>query len=1054
MSREVNVISRLEDFNASAKKADRQFFRNRCPNHPTDPSTRPHLISIPGSLIRLVHPVRAAHSPAHWPLAVRPSRCKPNPEPRWSTLGSVLTNVHLLRAIVTSLRYSNPPLHQLAPPPQGMPQGLPPGVAQGMIPRPPQGMPMGSPQGMNYPQSGSSAPPQLGAPRPTPGAPTAYPQRPADPMTQQQGVNMLATQMTSMALAPQATTERSGSKHRHRYANDPSLAPTAADIPPPTYGNVRPTGPTPSAPTSGSAVPAPTSGPGAPAKPRIDPNQAPSVVEVHAQDQQEFAAEPFYTMTRGMVPRANTDFYGIDNGKRKLTSKPKGNANPKFMRITTGNLPAYKDLADTLQLPLALVLQPMADLRPDEVGFAMMPVPEVDFGPDGPLRCTRCKGYINPSVTFVSGGAVISATSAVPDAYFCNLDMNGRRLDLETRPELKHGSVEFVATKEFSNRPPAPASVVFALDVAWGALQNGSFAVAIQSIRNLLYGPQGGLPPAVQFGIVTFDRNVHFYNLNASLDQAQMLVMADPNDPFVPLSEGFLVDPMASRHVIEPLLDALPAMFGNNRVSEAALGAALKCAQLALASTGGRIFAFQSSMPASGVGAVKPRDNTKAFGTPNERSLFVGTEPFYEKLGEECVSTGVSVDLFVAANTYVDVATVGTVTSLTGGATFLYPGFNAQKLGFTMREDVVKAARRNFGFNGVLRLRCSDGMLIDRHLGNFFMRNSSDVELAQLDSEKTVTVLLQHEGGRLDEKLDVCFQAALLYTRPGGERRIRVHNLSIPVTTLAGNVFKFADPDCLVNVLAKQAAMHALEDSTQAARDKLTERCVAILTAYRRNCAQGTSPGQLILPENLKLLPVFANAILKSKLLRSGMDVSLDVRVQQMRAWRSMPVTQSLPLLYPRLAAIHTMTPEVGKPDAYGRIVMPTFTRLAYPFLASEGAYLLENGHVMYLWLGRRADPALLSALFGVSSLELVDPAMAELPRLDNPFSQQVVQLIAELRQLRPHGMAFHLVRQQLDPSEVEFANLLTEDKNLGGQSYIDYLCVVHRQIQYEVSRA
>lgn len=61
-----------------------------------------------------------------------------------------------------------------------------------------------------------------------------------------------------------------------------------------------------------------------------------------------------------------------------------------------------------------------------------------------------------------------------------------------------------------------------------------------------------------------------------------MLVMADPKDPFVPLSEGFLVDPQESRHVIEYLLDSLPTMFGNNRVSEAALGAALKCAQLAL----------------------------------------------------------------------------------------------------------------------------------------------------------------------------------------------------------------------------------------------------------------------------------------------------------------------------------------------------------------------------------------------------------------------------------------------------------------------------------------
>lgn len=900
---------------------------------------------------------------------------------------------------------------------------------------------------MKYPPrpiSGSNPPQPMGVPQPRPGTPVAYPQRPSDPMAQQQGANMLAGQMSGMSIAPQATHERAAGKPRHRYANDPSLAPASGDMNPPNYGNVNQAAPMPAVPISGSsALPAPPAV-GAPVKPRIDPNQAPSVVDVHAQDQQEFALEPFYTMARGMVPRANTDFYGIDNG----------NANPKFMRVTTGNFPLSKDLANTLQLPLAIVLQPMADLRPDE-----MPLPEVDFGPDGPLRCTRCKGYINPAVTFVSGGRryicnLCRFENEVPESYFCNLDMNGRRLDLETRPELKFGSVEFVATKEFSNRPPAPASFVFAIDVSWCSIQNGTLVTVAQAIKTLLFGSEGGLPPAVQFGLITFDRNVHFYNLNASLDQAQMLVMADPKDPFVPLSEGFLVDPQESRHVIETLLDSLPAMFGNNRVSEGALGAALKCAQLALEPTGGRVFAFQTSMPASGVGAVKPRDNTKAFGTPSEKPLFVSTEPFYEKLGEECVTCGVSVDLFVAASTYVDIATVGTTASLTNGSTFLYPGFTSLKSGAKMQEDVLKAARRNFGFNCVLRLRCSDGVLVDHHIGNFFMRNSSDVELASIDSEKTVTIMLQHESGKLDEKLDVCFQAALLYTRPNGERRIRIHNLSVPVTTLAGSVFKFADLDCLVNVLAKQAVMHSLEDATLPARDKLTETCVAILTAYRRNCAQGTSPGQLILPENLKLLPVFANSVLKSKILRSGMDISLDMRVQQMRAWRGMPVTQSLPLLYPRLAAIHTMTPEVGKPDTYGRIVMPTFTRLSYPFLESEGAYLLENGHVMYLWLGRKVDSALLSALFGVSSIEQVDPAMPELPNLENPFSQQLNLLISELRKMRPHGMSFNIVRQQLDPSEVEFANLLVEDKNLDNQSYIDYLCVVHRQIQTEVSRS
>lgn len=143
-------------------------------------------------------------------------------------------------------------------------------------------------------------------------------------MAQQQGPSMLAAQMNGMSLAPQATPEvpplqskltpQRAAKPRHRYANDPSLAPAAGEMNPPSYSNANPAH-MPGAPTSGpSALPSPPVV-GAPAKPRIDPNQAPSVVDVHAQDQREFALEPFYTMARSTVPRANTDFYGVDNGE-------------------------------------------------------------------------------------------------------------------------------------------------------------------------------------------------------------------------------------------------------------------------------------------------------------------------------------------------------------------------------------------------------------------------------------------------------------------------------------------------------------------------------------------------------------------------------------------------------------------------------------------------------------------------------------------------------------------------------------------------------------------
>ena len=41
--------------------------------------------------------------------------------------------------------------------------------------------------------------------------------------------------------------------------------------------------------------------------------------------------------------------------------------------------------------------------------------------------------------------------------------------------------------------------------------------------------------------------------------------------------------------------------------------------------------------------------------------------------------------------------------------------------------------------------------------------------------------------------------------------------------------------------------------------------------------------------------------------------------------------------------------------------------------LSPDGVFLLENGVELFLWVGRAASPAVVSALFGISTVEGVD---------------------------------------------------------------------------------
>lgn len=106
--------------------------------------------------------------------------------------------------------------------------------------------------------------------------------------------------------------------------------------------------------------------------------------------------------------------------------------------------------------------------------------------------------------------------------------MSGRRVDMDQRPELRYGSVEFAVPAEYnSSRTPAPLNYVFAIDVSAQAVKSGMVQAACNAIRHALYGPNASkFAAGNKIGLLTFDRSVHFYNM------AVMFVINDTNAVF------------------------------------------------------------------------------------------------------------------------------------------------------------------------------------------------------------------------------------------------------------------------------------------------------------------------------------------------------------------------------------------------------------------------------------------------------------------------------------------------------------------------------------------
>ncbi|KAJ1977592.1 COPII coat Sec23p-Sfb3p heterodimer component [Dimargaris xerosporica] len=982
-----------------------------------------------------------------------------------------------------------PPGHSPAQPSQpqapysGHPHARPAGASHprphlaAQRPYPPQPRPPGSMASL--PRPGPHAVPSAHPPQSMGGAPQPAPVSQGPAFTSP--MDNLGQQMTNMQLNPAASAAAPppsrNNRSRRVYAQE-SLSGTTAPPPGPSspgqphYGPGAPAYQQQPGPQPGQAPPnqpyatysqPPATSPGvAPGpmasgypphqpqgheqpKPRIDPDHIPSPVQVHERDQAQYNDSPYITSVKTNVPLAATQFRAVDEG----------NANPRFMRMTMYHLPQTEQLLKDSGLPLGMVVQPLAPLRYDE-----SPISVVNFGDKGPPRCSRCRTYVNPYVTFIDGGRkfvcnLCGFENEVPAEYFCNLDMNGRRLDWDARPELRCGSVEFEATQEFVTLNPVPLSYVFAIDVSWNSVQSGMLQQCAQAIRNIFYESSehgGGLHQGTRIAIITYDKTVHFYNLSPELEQPQMLVCPDIQNVFVPIHHGFLVDPQESRDVIEGLLDALPTMFTENRVTESAFGAVAQACQMALQKTGGKLMMFQTSLPSYGPGTLKARDDPKLYNGDKERTLFGPQDRFYPELAEKCVEGGLSISVYLFPHSYIDAATVSALSSLTGGDTYFYPNFSADRDGHRFGEDLKLDLTREHGFNGVLRVRCSDGLRVNEHFGNFFMRNNTDVELAGIDSDKAIGVTFRHEG-RLDERNDVYFQVALLYTTAAGARRIRVHNLALPVTGLIGNMFRNAEVDTSVNLLTKMAISDTLANNLKVVRDKLSDKCVEVLTSYRRHCAAGSSPGQLILPEAYKLLPLYILAMTKTTALRPIMT-SVDSRVASMRMMKGINVQQSASLFYPRIVPVHQLQPDHGQYDGQGHMKIPGLVRASYMRLEPQGAYLFENGQIMRLWLGKEVSSTFLQDALGVSQLSDIDEMATDLPALDTPLSQQVRAIVDHMQSQRTRYLQFRIVRQGMGQSDVDFAGLLVEDKTTDGQSYVDYLCDIHRRIQMDISKS
>ncbi|XP_072383445.1 protein transport protein Sec24A [Diabrotica undecimpunctata] len=714
------------------------------------------------------------------------------------------------------------------------------------------------------------------------------------------------------------------------------------------------------------------------------------------------------------------------------------NCSPDVFRCTMTKIPENNSLLQKSRLPLGVLIHPFRDL-------SHLPVIQCSVI----VRCRACRTYINPFVLFVDNKRwkcnLCYRINELPEEFQYD-PMTKTYGDPSRRPEIKSSTLEYIAPAEYMLRPPQPAVYLYLLDVSRLAIESGYLNIVCSILLEELKNLPGDA--RTQIGFIAYNSALHFYSLPEGITQPHEMTILDIDDIFLPTPDNLLVNLKDRMDLIADLLRLLPNRFANTFDTNSALGAALQVAFKMMGPTGGRVTVFQASLPNVGPGALISREDPSNRASAEVAHLNPAND-FYKRLALECSGQQIAVDLFVVNSQYVDIATISGISRFSGGCMHHFPLLKPTKPVVCDRfaRSFRRYITRKIGFEAVMRLRCTRGLSIHTFHGNFFVRSTDLLSLPNINPDAGFGMQVAIEES-LSDVQTVCFQAALLYTSSKGERRIRVHTMCLPVATTLQDVIHSADQQCIIGLLSKMAVDRSMQSSLSDAREAFINVAIDILSSFKMSLNMGSPVTGLLVPNCMRILPLYISALLKHLAFRTGSSTRLDDRVMKMIEMKTKPLYMLIQDIYPDLFPIHNLEhQEVIMNSEEEPVSMPPRLQLTARCLENKGAFLLDTGEHMIILVCPNVPQEFLTEALGVSQYSAIPDDMYEIPVLDNLRNQRLHQFITYLNEEKPYPATLQVIRDN-STNRIVFFERLIEDRVEDALSYHEFLQHLKTQVK------
>ena len=702
------------------------------------------------------------------------------------------------------------------------------------------------------------------------------------------------------------------------------------------------------------------------------------------------------------------------NTKIKLLNSPSN-----FITSSSEILPSNQNTLSQLNIPISISISPFNN------NSSYYEIPLIDYGANSIPRCKnkKCEAFLNPFVKFIENGEkwicnFCGQENDTEDHYFCDLDKNGERLDINTKTELCYGSYEFKTNKSYwkKNKSPTRAFFIFVIETSLSAIDSGFLSACVESIKDAINNDIFYNGDNVNISIITYNTNVDFYSYGEKFTQPQMLSVVD--DPaFLPTSKINLVLNLDDdKEKILQILDLIQNTFNRNNTNiinnnckdSEKIFSALNGAFLLGNKLGAKIIIFSSSniignLPKMNGGLDKNATKEQmAYSCHDVKKL--------ETMGINLTNENMSVDIFLSAEKPMKLLTLYQLCEYTNGNFYFFKKFNIDLHYKNIFNQIRRVLSRPICWEGLNKLQFSNGLTISNYITPVLIIKNDLFVFPTLDSDQNFLFNIGYNNDKNEENNTenkknnnifnfentknnnnnnyVYIQSSLLYSYGDGQRRIRVHNLCLPMSNNPRVIYESMNAEIIASYYLKLTNDKLYKNKNLASSIIFTDTQFKF---FIEKLLSNQNKIKKELPGNLEYLPLYMIGLFKHRLFckdeidkNYDIDISNFLRTKLQKLSTKEIISYICPTIY-YLNDIDT-NGKIGEYDEdTGMFNLPPVISCTKGALKEDGLYLIDNGYLLVLYVRKKIDSNIIQELFGVSDLSFITMIINE----DNVFAEK-----------------------------------------------------------------